>query len=70
MTKKYRVPGARVNDWPHPAPDRTAYRYGRGLDSDAHCVVFSNRAAMLQACKMSDTSALDARPYRPVIKEA
>jgi hypothetical protein len=66
--KSYRVPVARLNDWCHPAPERTAYRHGQGIDFDVTCQLWSNRAAMLQACKMSDTGALGARPWRPLVQ--
>lgn len=66
--KTYSVPGARLNDWHHPHPERTAYRAATGLNFDWYCQVWSNRAAMLQACRMSDTGALDARPFRPLVK--
>ena len=66
--KRYAVPAARLHDWKHPAPERTAYRAGSGMDFDMHCQVWSNRAAMLQACKMSDTGVLGARPFRSLVR--
>jgi hypothetical protein len=69
MRNMYTCPGGRLADWPHKAPERTAYRMGAGLNFDAHCVVFTNRAAMLQACRMSETGTPGSRPLRPLIRE-
>jgi hypothetical protein len=69
MAKQYQVPAARLNDWSHPHPDRTAYcSRGTGMDFDYTCKVWPSKGAMLQACKMSDTGAHWARPWKPLEK--
>ena len=61
---------ARLHDWTHPHPERTAYKeFGLGIDADFLCQVWTSRGAMLQACKMSDTGELGNRPWRPLVKE-
>ena len=67
--KKYFVPLGRRADYQHPAPERTAYRPGRGVFDDDLYQVWPSRGAMLQACKMSNTGVLGARPWRPLVKE-
>jgi|CXWL01.1.fsa_nt_gi hypothetical protein len=41
-------------DYPHPAPERTAYRPGPGIFSDDEYRVWTNRAAMAKAVRMSE----------------
>ena len=63
--KLYTVPMARLNDWKHPAPERTAYKL---TEWDYTCQVWTNRTAMLLACKMSDTGELVNKPWKPLVK--
>lgn len=68
--KRYTVPPGRVADYPHPAPDRTARRAGRSWDSEDQFQVFTNRAAMLKACEISERgAALGSNPWRPFVTE-
>ena len=52
--KRYTVPVGRMGDYPHPHPERTAWRSGVGIFADNFCQVWPSRGAMLQACKMSE----------------
>lgn len=65
----YFVPMGRMNDHPHPHPDRTAYQTGRTLFDDYRFRVWSSRGAMLQACKMSE-DAYGSFRWKPLTKEA
>ena len=47
-------------DYPHPAPERTAYRVGPGLFSDDEYRVWKSRADMARAVRKSERQA-DAR---------
>lgn len=67
---RYKVAFARLREHKHPYPDRTAYRdSGIGMDFDLTCQTWSNRAAMLEACKMSDSGVLGNKPWKPLIKD-
>ncbi len=67
--KRYCVPWVRLRDWPHPHPDRTAYKPAGGhLNFDYLCAVWTSRGAMLQACKMSDTGEFGNKPWKPLIQ--
>jgi hypothetical protein len=57
-------------DHPHPAPDRTARRDGRGAFADVECQIWTSRGAMLAACRMSDHGIGGAPAWRPLIREA
>ena len=65
---KYFVPEGRVADYPHHAPERTCYRYGRGIFSDLEFRVFSNRAAMLVCCRKSEGTKTGGEVWRPLVK--
>lgn len=66
--RDYFVPSGRMQDYNHPAPDRTAYRAGARWDDDYRFKVWTNRPAMLAACRMSDKGIPGARPWRPLVK--
>jgi hypothetical protein len=66
--KRYHVPLGRRADYPHPAPERTAYKSGKGIFDDDTYQVWPSRGAMLQACKMSDRGILGNAPWRPLVK--
>lgn len=51
--RTYFVPSGRMQDYPHPHPERTAIRQLK-LFSDVECRVWSNRAAMLQMLKKQE----------------
>jgi hypothetical protein len=54
----------------HPHPERTAIRNGPGVFDPDEYRVWPSRAAMLQACKMSEHgSIIGQRSYRPLVKE-
>ena len=63
--KRYHVPLGRRADYPHPAPERTAVKPGRGVFDDDVYQVWSSRGAMLQACRMSASGAGDK--WRPLV---
>mgnify|MGYP001563286157 CR=1 FL=1 len=63
---KYTCPFARLQEWNHPYPTRTAYRATTGWDYV--CQVWSSRGAMLQAVKMSQTGMLGAKPWKPLVE--
>ena len=49
--------------------DRSAYRMAsRNVFSGAIVKAWPSRGTMLEACKMSDTGALDALPWKPCKK--
>lgn len=50
----YWVSLGRRADYPHPAPERTAYRSGPGIFSDDEYRVWTSRAAMARAVRMSE----------------
>jgi len=66
MKRQYAVPLGRLNDWDHPAPERTAYKTSSD-GFDAWCKVFTNRAFMLEACRKGDNGP-GSNGYRPVVK--
>ncbi len=55
--RSYSVPFGRLADYPHPAPERTAWTMGQRIDSDCYCRVWSNRAAMARSIRMQQRSA-------------
>ena len=66
--KKYTVAAARLHEHKHPYPERTAYKsFGTGMDFDLTCQIWTNRAAMLQVCRMSDTGELGNKPWKPLV---
>jgi hypothetical protein len=65
--RRYSVPLGRRADYPHPAPDRTAYRAGAGAFSEDIYQVWSNRAAMLKAVEMSQRGA-GLNQWRPFVR--
>jgi len=68
-SKRYTVPFARLREWAHPNPKRTAFRPMPGLNFDCECMVFNNRAFMLEACRKSDTGELGHRRWKPLIEK-
>ena len=68
MRNKYFVPFGRLQDFNHPAPERTAFKSGQCWDSEFICQIWPSREAMLQACKMSNTGELGKRFFRPLVK--
>ena len=49
--------------------DRSAYRMvSRSVFAEVIVKAWPSRGAMLEACKMSDTGALDALPWKPCKK--
>lgn len=65
--RSYSVPMGRMADYAHPHPERTATRAQR-IGWDIECKVWTSRAAMLEAVRMSDTGKLGARPFRPLTR--
>ena len=49
--KKYFVPLGRLQDYPHPAPDRTAVRFGKGMFSNVTCIIYPSREFMKNALR-------------------
>ena len=71
MRRTYTVPVVQLRGYPHPAPERTAWRMHRGpMDFDVDCQIFTNRPAMLKSCEISERSAeLGHGFWRPLQKE-
>ena len=55
--KRYTCPLGRRGDYPHPAPDRTAYRQGTGMFADDVYQVWPNRASMARSIRMQQKRA-------------
>lgn len=66
--RTYFVPLGRIADYPHPAPERTAYRPLPGMFSDYEFKVWASRGAMLEAVRMSE-SGEGPRKWSPLVKE-
>ncbi len=66
--KTYSCPLGRRADYPHPAPERTAYRVSPTLGVDDYYQVWSNRAAMARSIRMQERREPRSSDWRPMIK--
>lgn len=66
--KTYSVAMGRRNEYPHPAPDRTAYRVSHILGVDDFYQVWSNRKAMARSIRMQQKAGIQgSRVWHPMI---
>lgn len=68
--KHYTCPLGRRNDYPHPAPERTAYRVSATLGVDDYYQVWPNRASMARSIRMQERSGDVplSRRWHPMVK--
>jgi hypothetical protein len=71
VRRSYYLPVGRAFEQgaPHPHPERTAYRSGVGVFSEFEFKIWASRAAMLQACAMSE-KGVDSRYYWKPLQKA
>ena len=66
--KTYSCPMGRRGDYPHPAPERTAFRVSACVNVDDFYQVWSNRAAMARSIRMQESAGVaSSRLWRPMI---
>ena len=65
--KKYSLPAGRAQDYPHPAPERTAQKAARGIFDEDIYQVWSNRAAMAKSVRMQERRAPRFDDWRPLV---
>ena len=66
--KTYSCPMGRRADYPHPAPERTAYRVSAHLGTDDFYQVWSNRAAMAWSIRMQQRREPRTGDWCPMVK--
>lgn len=66
--KKYSMPLGRTYDYPHPAPDRTAFRDGADVFADRTFQVWPNRASMAKSIRMQQRRAHQSTDWHPLVK--
>lgn len=66
--KRYTCPLGRRADYPHPAPERTAYRRGTGMFADDVYQVWPNRASMAKSIRMQQRRAPRFDDWHPMVK--
>ena len=65
--KTYACSIGRRSDYPHPAPDRTAYRVGRDLGDDDYYQVWPNRASMARSIRMQQRREAQRADWKPMV---
>jgi len=65
--KRYTCPPGRRSDYPHPAPERTAYRVISGLADDCY-QVWPNRASMARSVRMQQSRAAHRGDWVAMVK--
>lgn len=65
MAQPIRLPLGRLPEHRPAHPERTAYKAGRGWDSDYTIREWPSEGAMREACRMSNTGKLGSNPWRP-----
>ena len=66
--KTYSCPLGRRADYPHPAPDRTAYRASARLGVDDYYQVWPSRGAMARTIRLQQKRAPALSDWRPMVK--
>jgi len=65
--KRYTCPLGRRSDYPHPAPERTAYRVSACLADDCY-QVWPNRPSMARSVRMQQTREHRTGDWVPMVK--
>lgn len=66
--KHYFVPLGRRADYPHPAPERTAYRCSARLGVDDYYQVWPNRTSMARSIRMQQQREHRPDDWHPLVK--
>lgn len=67
MAKTYTCPLGRRADYPHPAPERTAYRVAATLGTDDFYRVWPNRESMARTIRMQQQREARRDDWRPMV---